>query len=212
MVLVVACNAAEKPPVESAARPPAPLPTHSNPASEVADAAPPHAARPVEGGVPRFDAYAWASARGIDPAAEKITIEGACRAVTLGDPPRDALWCEGGIPVFQTTGGESVFPLVVLDVDQGHLRQLLRAPLYAGALDFDTIYVRLSATLAADGRSIAVSERPEQTCAKARADAKKLISSPVDAPGLRDWLTAIDHACAGVAHYVWRGGRFVKSR
>lgn len=160
---------------------------------------------------PPFDQYAWAEARGVPNSDGVLMRLGSCRAVSVGQPPREALLCEGGAPDFSVPGGESVFSLRVVDVAKGRLRELLVAPLYAGAMDFPGVeYVHLSASLSTDGLRVTIAERPEETCDAARAKARKQFSSPVDAPGLRDWLTTIGRACAGRGVYVWRNGRFLR--
>jgi hypothetical protein len=131
----------------------------------------------------------------------------------VGDPLREALFCEGGAPLWSAPGGESTFPVEVVDATGGHMHKLLKAPLYAGAMDFEKVfYVQLDAALSADGKTITLTERAELTCAMARAKAKNDFPNKEDAQNLKDYLGSIDHACAGPRRYTWQGGRFQSAR
>jgi hypothetical protein len=232
----LACAAAPLPSSSSAA--PAntvALPTPTAAAPPVASSAAPASSRGEPSGVPpsaasvtppaepTIDPEAWLAEKGVAHVPDRLSGSlFGCRAVRVGAPPRDGLFCPGGPPMEGSLpGGESLFPLVVAFVDGKTLRVALRVPLAAGPLDREMPpeendpsggnYVQLDAVLSTDGLHLSVRDRPGAGCLERLAEYRK---DNLSDPNLKGILTphirVMEAACRSRGEYTWQGDRFTR--
>lgn len=110
--------------------------------------------------------------------------------------------------------GESVFPLLVLVVEQTALVPVFEVPIMAGPLvresppapddPNDGGYIRLAPTLGNDGTSITIQE---QSDGRAKCATALEASTGAAMAGTR---RMIELACGSLGRYAWRSGRFVR--
>jgi hypothetical protein len=160
------------------------------------------------------DAARWLAERGVGgvDGSRKDRLYG-CNVVTLGAPPREGLFCNGGPPMKGSLpSGHSLFPLTVWVVEKHALRIVLEVPIAAGPLDreepFDSSdpnrgnYINLEPTLRSGGTEIEIREAsdPKASCAAA-------LAANADSPKHRQVIQA---ACRSAGRWTWRDGRFVR--
>lgn len=172
---------------------------------------------------PPFDFKVWGSAHGVDWNAKgnDLSIEGDCHLVRVGDPLREAAWCERGTAFGVTQFGAALFPLWVIDVDEKkHLRVLLHLPLSAGWNDAlprvgshgePVTFVKLTAALSEDGQSITLHEELERPCRTAIAEVRgRAPSDQAERQGQREQLDVMNQVCKSAGRYGWQRGRFAR--
>jgi hypothetical protein len=170
----------------------------------------------------------WLAERGVTTVPRAIDLWSDCEAITVGKPSREALLCKGPPEVPdgvrpERFGGQSIFRLTVVYADQKVARIALDVPYAAGPEDneFGSYrqnyepdsgkYISLVQTLASDGMSLTLGERPRATCAKRLADAQARNESE-GIKGVTAAIHAMKIACSSRGRYEWRGGKFVRGQ
>jgi hypothetical protein len=172
----------------------------------------------------------WLATHGVTSVPRRIDFDMGCEPITIGRPSREGILCKGPPEVPKDVrpeqyGGQSTFPLIVVYADQGIARIALDVPYAAGPEDTplgphspqsyepDTDkYVSLVETLAADGMSLMLDERPRATCAKRIAEAQAQNASKDLNGALTPAIHAMKIACGARGNYEWRAGTFVRAR